>query len=75
MFRQEILKVLLIFVPVFIDLTHATFLKIGSGKDVKLGENLDYVVLNIIFQNQGQKCGGTLIAPQYVLTSATCVYE
>lgn len=75
MLRQEILKVLLIFVPVVFGLTRSAFLKIGSGKDVKPGENLDYVVLNVIFQNQGQKCGGTLIAPQYVLTSATCVFE
>ncbi|XP_070497984.1 ionotropic receptor 21a [Chironomus tepperi] len=75
MLRRGVLKVLLIFVPLIFGLSPSTFLKIGSGKDVKPGENLDYVVLNIIFQNQGQKCGGTLIAPQYVLTSATCVFD
>ncbi|KAL7022983.1 hypothetical protein ACKWTF_012445 [Chironomus riparius] len=75
MFRGETVKILLIFIPFVIGLASSASLKIGSGKDVKSGENLDYVVLNVVFQNQGQKCGGTLIAPQYVLTSATCVFD
>lgn len=49
--------------------------RIASGKDSKPNEELDYVILNVVFQNQMQRCGGTLIAPQYVLTSATCLYE
>lgn len=75
MLSKNSFKVSLIFVSFLFGLSRPQYLKIGSGKDVKAGDNLDYVVLNVVFQNQGQKCGGTLIAPQYVLTSATCVFE
>jgi hypothetical protein len=49
--------------------------RIASGVDGIAGENLDYVQLTIIFYNQMQSCGGILIHPQYVLTTASCVKE
>lgn len=36
----------------------ARFNRIASGKDSKPNENLDYALLNVIFQNQAQQCGG-----------------
>lgn len=32
--------------------------KIAGGVKAKAGENLDFVLLTIIFQNQAQICGG-----------------
>lgn len=32
--------------------------KIASGTKAKAGENLDFVLLTVIFQNQAQICGG-----------------
>ena len=32
--------------------------RIASGTKAKAGENLDFVLLTVIFQNQAQICGG-----------------
>lgn len=49
--------------------------RIAAGVDAKAGENLDFAMLSVFFQNQAQICGGSLIFPQYVITTATCVQE
>lgn len=49
--------------------------RIASGQVAVSGENLDYVLLTVVFQNQMQTCGGVLVHPRYVLTTASCVYE
>jgi secreted trypsin-like serine protease len=51
------------------------YARIAAGVDGAAGENLNYVLLSVLFYNQAQKCGGILIHPQFVLTTATCVYE
>ena len=35
----------------------------------------DFVSLMISFENETRTCGGTLIRPNYVLTSASCVFK
>ncbi|KAG5671435.1 hypothetical protein PVAND_001631 [Polypedilum vanderplanki] len=49
--------------------------RIASGVDATVGENLEYVLLTIIFYNQMQTCGGILVQPQYVVTTASCVKD
>lgn len=49
--------------------------RVAAGTDSNPRENLDYVRLDIVFQNVFRTCGGTLIKGLYVLTSATCLYE
>lgn len=36
----------------------SNFTRISSGEPGVKGENLDYVLLSILFQNQAQICGG-----------------
>jgi secreted trypsin-like serine protease len=49
--------------------------RVASGVEAKYYEGMDYLLLSVVFVNQWQKCGGSFIAPQFVLTSATCLYE
>lgn len=52
-----------------------TVTKISEGKPVKRGQVIDYAFLTVAFINQVQVCGGVLITDEWVLTSATCLYE
>lgn len=49
--------------------------KIASGYPAPKEKNLDYAFLSVVFINQAQICGGVLIEPEWILTSATCVSE
>ena len=49
--------------------------RVAAGIEAKVTDNLDFARLTIVFQNQMQQCGGSLIHPLFVLTSATCVKE
>jgi secreted trypsin-like serine protease len=49
--------------------------KVASGMPAPKGLQLDYAFLSVVFVNQAQICGGSLIAPDMILTSATCVSE
>lgn len=46
-----------------------------SSEKAKKTENLDFCWMNVTFQNQWQLCGCTLIDPQWIITSRTCVFE
>lgn len=39
--------------------------RIAAGTKAKAGENLDFVVLTVIFQNQAQICGGKSVALKF----------
>ena len=49
--------------------------RIAGGVDSKPGQQPSYVYLNVLFEEKSQNCGGVLIKPNYVLTSASCVKE
>ena len=49
--------------------------RIASGITTKPEVVPDFVSLKIIFENELKTCGGTLIRPDYVLTSASCVFK
>lgn len=49
--------------------------RIAGGVEAIAGENLDYALLHVFFQNQAQICGGVLVHPDYVVTTASCVKE
>lgn len=41
--------------------------KISSGTPAVKGHNLDYALLTVIFINQAQICGGSLVSAQWIL--------
>lgn len=49
--------------------------KISSGTNANRTLKTDYALLSVVFINQAQICGGTLVSSQWILTSATCLYE
>ncbi|CAO1408998.1 unnamed protein product [Diamesa serratosioi] len=49
--------------------------RIASGMDTKPEVVPDFVSLMISFEEKSRTCGGTLIKPNYVLTSASCVFD
>jgi Trypsin len=49
--------------------------KVAAGTAANKTLALDYVLLSVVFRNQAQICGGTLVTDQWILTSATCVQE
>ena len=49
--------------------------RIASGMNTKPEVVPDFVSLMINFEEKSRICGGTLIKPNFVLTSASCVYE
>ncbi|CAO1428286.1 unnamed protein product [Diamesa serratosioi] len=59
-------------------LTSALTLKedrIAGGVDSKPGEQPSFVYMSVLFEEKTQNCGGVLIKPNYVLTSASCVKD
>lgn len=57
------------------DSVSANASKIANGRPNGRRENLDFLNLAIKFGNQTKTCGGSLVSFQWVLTSATCLYE
>lgn len=49
--------------------------KIATGVAANKTLKLDYALLSVVFINQAQICGGTLITTSWILTSATCLFE
>ncbi|CAO1427005.1 unnamed protein product [Diamesa tonsa] len=49
--------------------------RIAGGVDSKAGEQPSFVYLTVLFEEKTQNCGGVLIKPNYVLTSASCVKD
>ena len=49
--------------------------RIASGITTKPEVVPDFVSLMISFEKEIKTCGGTLIRPNYVLTSASCVFK
>lgn len=60
------------------EITEENFERIGkvlNGVDGKKGENLDFCYMKIGFFQKTQTCGCLIVTPNYVATSARCVYE
>lgn len=50
-------------------------LKIESGADGKKTENTDFCWITAYFLEKQKSCGCIILAPNYVATTARCVYE
>lgn len=49
--------------------------KIALGVAANKTLKLDYALLSVVFINQAQICGGTLVSESWILTSAICLKE
>lgn len=55
---------------------NASLAKVSGGVAVSRSQAPDFALLSVTFRNvQTQACGGTLLFPLWVLTSATCLFE